>query len=351
MAIRRDYVTLNAMRGVAALGVMLFHGVGLFGAIMPRGYLAVDLFFVLSGFVIAHAYEAKLTGGLGRRAFVRVRLIRFYPLYAAGLLVGLLKEGLLIATHNGYAFSPLGLLAALIAGALFLPMPLAQRGYNLFPINIPSWSLFFELLVNILYAVVLPWLTTRTLLVTIAISAVLLVVLAPAGGIGDVGVTSLTFAGGCVRTILSFSIGLLIHRLQPRMPRVPTLALLVATAAALACPWGGLAYDLGFVFVISPLLVLLGISTEPSAALARPAAMLGILSFPIYALHRPVVALAEAVAAKAHLPGPVVGVPVLLVLVVLCCTLAPAFDLRARAAIGRIAGLRLWRDKAEAAAP
>jgi len=351
MATRRDYVTLNAIRGVAAIAVMLFHSAGLFGAIMPRGYLAVDLFFVLSGFVIAHAYEEKLREGLGRRAFIRVRLLRFYPLYAAGLVVGLVKEGLLIATHNHYAFSPLGLLAALLAGALFLPMPLAQRGYNLFPINIPSWSLFFELLVNALYAVVLPWLSKRTLLATILICGGLLIALAAKGGLGDVGVTSQTFVGGCVRTILSFSIGLLIHRLQPRMPRVPVLIILLATAAALACPWGGLVYDFGFVFVLSPLLVLFGVGTEPSTALVRPATMLGILSFPIYALHRPVVALTEAAGSKAHLPGPALGIPVLILLAIVCCTLAPAFDLRARAAIGRLAAIRSWRDKAEAAAP
>lgn len=351
MAARHEYVSLNAMRGVAALGVVLYHGFALFGTLMPRGYLAVDLFFVLSGFVIAHAYAGRLTRGMPWRSFMLARLIRFYPLYAAGLALGAVREVLLLATGNDFGMSPEVLLMALAAAALFLPFPIEQRSYDLFPVNVPSWSLFFELLVNALYALVLPVLSIAVLVGAILISGLTLAWLAPAEGLGHVGVNATSFAGGCARTIFSFAIGLLIHRVQPRAPRLPMPVLLVATALAMANPWGGAAYDWFFIVVLSPALVVLGAGTEPSRLLAGVAAFLGVISFPIYALHRPVLALAEAIANKAHIAPLLVGIPVLVGLVIVCGTLAPVLDAKARSTLTRLTHARLRRDAAETAAP
>ncbi|TIW52974.1 MAG: acyltransferase, partial [Mesorhizobium sp.] len=86
-ATRHIYLNLDALRGVAAISVMLYHFSPFIadGKVLPSSYLAVDLFFLLSGFVIAHAYDRKIESGMGFGTF---RLIRLYPLYLAGTLLG-----------------------------------------------------------------------------------------------------------------------------------------------------------------------------------------------------------------------------------------------------------------------
>ncbi len=293
---RREYRTLNGIRGVAAICVMLFHGVALVGPVFPRGYLAVDLFFVLSGFVIAHAYDGRLRAGLRVGGFTLVRLIRFWPLYALGLALGVARELLLVATGNDYALSVPMLLAAVTLGLAFLPLPLASRGDNLFPLNVPSWSLFFELLINILYVAVWPWLSLAVLLVAIAASGIALVLVTPAIGIGHVGVEANSFGGGCARTIFSFGLGVLIYRLRPQVPAPPAPLLLALVAAGLAWPWGGRGYDLAFVVLLSPALVMLGSGAEPAGRAGGVTDWLGLVSFPLYATHRPLLHVIEALA-------------------------------------------------------
>jgi peptidoglycan/LPS O-acetylase OafA/YrhL len=313
----REYPALNGMRGVAAIAVMLFHGVALVGPVFPRGYLAVDLFFVLSGFVIAHAYGARLGSSLTLRSFVLIRLVRFWPLYALGLCLGIVRELLLIATHSDYALSFPLLIAATGLGLAFLPLPLSQRGDNLFPINVPSWSLFFELLVNILYAAVQPRLSTAILSISIVASGFALAFSAPVAGLGHVGVTSGTFASGCARTILSFGLGVLIYRRAPRVLSIPPSLLLILVAAGLAWPLGGRTYDIVFVFVFSPVLVMLGTAVEPTGRIGAVSNWLGLVSFPLYAIHRPLLQIVEAVANRLPVPPALLGWPAVALLLML----------------------------------
>ena len=84
----RVFHTLDALRGIAAIGVLVFHMGPIFTPIAaPGGYLAVDLFFMMSGVVLSHAYEARFRAGMGTLDFMRARLIRLYPLYLAGALL------------------------------------------------------------------------------------------------------------------------------------------------------------------------------------------------------------------------------------------------------------------------
>jgi peptidoglycan/LPS O-acetylase OafA/YrhL len=85
---KRVYHALNGVRGIAALAVLLHHARTLIGDVSVSGYMAVDLFFLLSGFVVAHAYEERLKGGLTAWKFIKLRLLRFYPLYLVGILLG-----------------------------------------------------------------------------------------------------------------------------------------------------------------------------------------------------------------------------------------------------------------------
>ena len=146
------YATLDGLRGVAAVLVLCYHTHAFQGsaAIAPHGYLAVDFFFMLSGFVIASAYQEKLRAGLPVVDFFRLRMIRLYPVALAGILLGAVK------LVSQYAISPAQsepaqwIALAVFLNALVLPV-VSETHFSgaLFPTDGPVWSLFYELLVNV----------------------------------------------------------------------------------------------------------------------------------------------------------------------------------------------------------
>src|SRR4051812_23930437 len=85
------FLTLDALRGVAALIVFIRHSgpqFGLSAVEYSASHMAVDLFFVLSGFVLANAYESKLVDGtLGVSRFMLLRYIRLFPLYLLAMVL------------------------------------------------------------------------------------------------------------------------------------------------------------------------------------------------------------------------------------------------------------------------
>lgn len=130
------YHTLDAMRGVAALLVAVFHfgqglagpgqggqGLGLGRNFAPQGYLAVDLFFGLSGFVIALNYAGRLRAGMPWQSFARLRFIRLYPIYLTGALLGIARKLVAVATHATQVISPGDLLLASGLSLVMLPAP------------------------------------------------------------------------------------------------------------------------------------------------------------------------------------------------------------------------------------
>lgn len=128
-----------------ALAVAVFHAHPLFGMqVAPSGYLAVDLFFVQSGCVIAHAYGAKLSAGMRTTDFMKVCLIRFMPLYLVGLAFGLVLALALTVTGSPYAIKLPNLALAVIFALFLLPLPSGIAGDNMFPFNVPAWSLLSE---------------------------------------------------------------------------------------------------------------------------------------------------------------------------------------------------------------
>ena len=87
---RNRYITLDAMRGIAALFVVARHFSGLRGAADPQfSFLAVDLFFLLSGFVLSFSYDERIAAGMSPAAFLMKRIIRLYPLYFLGIALGI----------------------------------------------------------------------------------------------------------------------------------------------------------------------------------------------------------------------------------------------------------------------
>ncbi len=289
------FFALDAFRGVAAVIVVCLHNHGHFhGLPLPAsGWLAVDLFFLLSGFVIAHAYDQRLAGAMTPRRFLQVRLIRLYPLYFLGLAIGAI-DTLLIARPWSGAVPLRPFVEDIGLGFLLLPSPhtIGQSFDPTFPLNLPAWSLFFELVVNLVYAAVHRHLTTRRLVVLVIAAGVALVGTALAHGSSELGNYWHTFAAGIPRVAFSFFMGVLLHRLPLRWPALGAgwfagLTLLLIGLLMLRPGPGavGLGYDLLCILGIFPLLVLAGAAVRSGPSLQSLCAAAGDTSYAIYILH------------------------------------------------------------------
>lgn len=292
---RRQYQTLDGLRGVAALSVVVLHTPHFFGGWnLPYSFLSVDLFFVLSGFVLAAAYEARLRSGIMTAgSFFRIRLIRLYPLYLLGTLLGV-PVALMALKYGGNGLSvdwSLRLfMASLPLSILMLPMPTAGSDGFLYPFNPVLWSIFFEIVVNLLYAwSVKPLADTRKLIALVGVSAAALVAYAVQADTLNAGATWFTFMGGASRMMFSFFCGVLIYRFR-RPGRIHSsslaLMLLALLLLVLGVPHTNLS-AIAAVLLLFPAIALLASSVEPGKALQRTFGWLGGTSYAVYALHKP----------------------------------------------------------------
>jgi peptidoglycan/LPS O-acetylase OafA/YrhL len=281
----RRYLTLDGLRGIAALAVYFYHVQvnrhhgGLFG----HAYLAVDFFFLLSGFVIGAAYERRLET-MGWLGFARVRLARLYPLIAIGIFIGAGAFAMLGATFS----IPLVVLAQL----LFIP---ALASAEPFPLNGVQWSLFFELSANFTHAALRRWLTTPILIGILALSLVALLWTNAVVGSLNVGFNRENFLWGFPRVAFSYTAGLLMWRAYKagRLPRVQTPYLIPAGALllCLATPLPQ-ALDFAFAVIAFPAILTTAIEARIPERLAPVAKFTGDLSYPLYAIHQPLLQLA-----------------------------------------------------------
>jgi len=325
---------LDALRGAAALGVLFFH-VGAKGGPdwAPHGYLAVDLFFALSGFVIAHAYQARLASGMRPPAFLAARLGRLYPLYAIGLLIGATALMLVLPAT---ADRDIAMAQALATALLFIP---ALGLPALFPLNPVMWSLFLEVAVNAAYGGLWRWITTRRLAAWVMLSGAGLAACALTGGGLNGGEGGDTLLTGLARVSFSFPLGLLVHRLH-RTGRLPDLRALAPAAipvcvAGLAAPLAGSAngmLDLALATLVWPLILVAGLQAQVGRW-GRACAALGALSYPLYAVHLPVLILVGWAAKQAGLAhGALFAVPAALAV----AWLAQRLDAAIRRGVGEL---------------
>ncbi len=137
---KQHFHILDGLRGIAALAVVVFH---FMEWIIPdftqnfigHGFLAVDFFFCLSGFVIAYAYDKRLPQ-MGIRAFFTSRLIRLHPLVIIGTLLGLLGLFLDPFADHASAHSPGNIALIFVCALLMIPLPvMEERFFNLFSLN------------------------------------------------------------------------------------------------------------------------------------------------------------------------------------------------------------------------
>jgi peptidoglycan/LPS O-acetylase OafA/YrhL len=293
------FVLLDGLRGVAALAVVLFH---FMEWVYPDarqnfigyGFLAVDFFFCLSGFVIGYAYDERLDS-LGVWAFFKARLIRLHPLVVLGSVLGL--AALLLDPFEAYSGSSgLGkLLPAFGCSLLLIPFPvLANRSFNLFGLNAPAWSLFWEYVATVVYALLLHKLPRRYLAgLTLLAAATLFLVSYRAGNLLG-GWAGENFWDGGARIAYSFCAGLLLYRFRwvPQnslgFSGLATLLLLAFLMPHVS--WNWLAEALVVVGYF-PLLVALGAgaSSRLSARVAARCAWVGAISYPLYMTHYAVI--------------------------------------------------------------
>jgi peptidoglycan/LPS O-acetylase OafA/YrhL len=265
--------TLDGMRGFAAIAVLLYHLHGAAPVQMPGGYLAVDFFFALSGVVICAAYERRLRDGLKLAEFATMRLIRVYPMYFCGALLAL-------AVGDGTVLG-------------FYPFPEFRSATTLFPGNGPMWSMFFEILVNLAFALVALRIGRIGLAAIIAGSGAILFAAIMQTGHADIGAFWSDAAFGLVRTVFSFAVGVAICRARAvfRSPTRTTALAWLLPPVLLAAMWANFehraAWDAFAIFAIMPTLVWLG--ARWNAPSSRGFGVLGDLSYPLYCIHAPIV--------------------------------------------------------------
>jgi peptidoglycan/LPS O-acetylase OafA/YrhL len=301
----QHYFALDALRGVAALLIVTLHIHEGFNGLAKPGsaYLAVDLFFLLSGFVLACAYDKRLASGMSVLGFMKVRLIRLYPLYFLGLAIGLARTT--VQFHGGTSLPPgtaFSANAVLALGLLPTPMTLSWSHDTLFFFNPPAWSLFYELLINLLFALLHRHLSKYVLIGAILFTGWGLIYLAHEEGSLNVGNFWHAIPFGFPRVAFPFLLGVLLHRTWPHVPSLGNAAAWLSMAVVLIVlsidPGKGdtrVVYDLAMVMLVFPVLVLLASGATLTGLTRRLASITGEMSYAVYIVHMPTFGLILAV--------------------------------------------------------
>ncbi|MBX5163134.1 acyltransferase [Rhizobium sp. NZLR4b] len=338
--LKNYFFFLDELRGVAALSVVLLHASQAFGfGLNSHASLAVDFFFCLSGFVLAHRYDQKLKSGVLRSsAFFLKRLLRLYPLIVAG--VGL---GVVASLFTSTPSIPLADVPILALGALLL-LPLGLlAGQEAFAINNPLWSLCFEMFASGVYGSA----ARRRIrfqheaAALILLAAALFLVVTLEGSIGPVGFASWqAFLEGFVRVGFSFLGGVLIFRwkISRLVGTVPPQIPLFILIGVLFFPFAVSKnmYDFFCIAIIIPIVVVLAVAVPLNKE--RPlAAYLGRLSYPLYIVHQPIIRLGAEFQnlGDGSVPLPIAVSGTLLAAVGAAHFLSTRFDEPIRAYIGR----------------
>lgn len=290
---KKHFHVLDGLRGIAALAVVVFHYMEWVHSDVTKnfighGFLAVDFFFCLSGFVIAYAYDKRLPK-MGIRAFFISRLIRLQPLVIAGTVIGMI--GLLFDpfVNQAEAYSVAKLALIFVCSLFLIPLPIMEeRGFNLFSLNAPGWSLFWEYVANILYALILVRLSRKILWVLLVAAAIGIVWVSHRAGNLMGGWSGETFADGGIRMAYSFLAGLLIFRCNWIIKnKLGFIVLSLLLSAAFLMPWISKNWMAEAIIVLFyfPLIVALGAGSHLSGWLKKICVFLGNISYPLYMTH------------------------------------------------------------------
>ena len=308
------YELLDGLRGVAALMVMWFHVFEAFATSpidqkVNHGYMAVDFFFILSGFVIGYAYDDRWGKRMTVKDFFKRRLIRLHPMVIVGAVLGVVAFCIQGCVKWDGTAVPLAFVGVALLLNLFL-LPVVPgtsadvRGNNeMYPLNGPSWSLFFEYIGNLLYGLFIHRLGTKVLAVLVGAAGIGLTAFAIGNlsGFGHIGVgwsmIDHNLLGGFLRMFFSMSAGLLMSRLfKPMKIRGAFWICSAAVVVLLAMPhvggaerlWLNGIYDSLCILLLFPLLVYMAASGKTTDRVtSRVCKFLGDISYPLYIVHYP----------------------------------------------------------------
>ena len=336
---RKRKIILDALRGLAGLCVVLFHLSESFGWEEPgrvtpeqvcgHGYLAVEFFLLLMGYMLGFAYDRRWTEGMGLWDFAKRRLKRLHPYVLSGLVLGIL-----VTVAQGLDFpywcawirkeSAVSVVGTVVAGAVLFP---AFWTVALAPFNACSWTLYFEYVGNFLYATVVRRLGTVALAVCTALALAFSVwfvfgldlngwlgtsvplfdrvakstVCALHGGYGT---GTYQYVAGFARLLFPFFLGLLLFRLGWKIVLPGKVALPLSVILFLAVlfapgsytllmpsvPWANGLFDLAAVGLVFPVLILIGVGTDVSnVRIEKTSVFLAELSYPLYMSHYPLI--------------------------------------------------------------
>jgi peptidoglycan/LPS O-acetylase OafA/YrhL len=294
---KQHYEVLDGLRGVAALVVVTFHfmEMAIFDYsknFVGHGFLAVDFFFCLSGFVIAYAYDNRI-GQMGIAEFFKSRLIRLHPLVVLGSVLGLITFLIDPFFPPPVAYTAGRIALIFILSILMIPNPMMQeRTYNLFTFNAPAWSLFWEYVANIVYATVLWRLNKRILLIIALLAAAALAYVGYTAGNVMGGWGKDTFWHGFARVSFSFTAGMVVYRYHGIIKnKLGFGGMSILLLAALLMPYFKLNWlaELLVVTIWFPLLIALGAGAQPGKYARRLCKFSGNLSYPLYMTHYAVI--------------------------------------------------------------
>lgn len=318
---KKHYEILDGLRGVAALLVVFYHifeglsfaAGGTVITTINHGYLAVDFFFILSGFVIGYAYDDRWGRTMTLGGFFKRRLIRLHPMIVMGVVLGAVTYLLQGSVQWDGTRMPLSMVMLAMLLALFMipavpGAPNDVRGNGeMFPLNGPSWSLFFEYIGNILYGLFIHRLSTRVLRLLVVLLGIGLAwfALFDVVGYGMIGVgwtlDGWNFFGGLLRMLFPFTLGMLLSRnFRPVRVRgafwICSLVLLVLFCVPYIEGKAGVSlnglYEVFCIFLVFPFLVRLGASGALTDGVStRVCKFMGDISFPLYAVHYPIMYL------------------------------------------------------------
>jgi peptidoglycan/LPS O-acetylase OafA/YrhL len=318
------YEILDGLRGVAAVIVVAFHtleahSVSPLTQLINHGYLAVDFFFLLSGFVIGYAYDDRW-GKMSRWDFFKRRLIRLHPMVIMGTIIGAMgfyfgAGATFPLIHDTPVWK---MLIVMLVGFTLLPLlpSMDIRGWQeMHPLDGPAWSLFFEYIANILYALFVRKFSNTLLAILVFVAGCALIhfsVTMPQGNLaGGWTVDGPQLRIGFTRLIYPFFAGLLLFRLG-KLIRIKhafwVCSLLIA--AVLAAPriggsehvWMNGLYESLSIILIFPLIVALGaggtLKGKYSTGICE---FLGQISYPLYMVHYPLIYIYTAWVQDNHL--------------------------------------------------
>lgn len=290
---KQHFEILDGLRGFAALAVVTFHFMEWVYTnpsenFIGHGFLAVDFFFCLSGFVIGYAYDDRIAK-MGFLKFLTSRVIRLHPLVVAGSVLGLLA--FLFDPFGGHPelYSTGKIILTFFCSVFMIPLPVIEdRGFNLFSFNAPAWSLFWEYVANIVYGFVLYRIGRSILLLLTVVSALAICYVAHRAGNLLGGWSGPTFWDGSARISYSFLAGLLIYRsnwiIKNKLGFIGLSALLLIAFITPSSAWNWLSEPF-IVLLYFPLLIALGAGATLTPGLKKLCIFSGKISYPLYMTH------------------------------------------------------------------